>query len=687
MRRTNKDEFSYDFKRSGAFGVFESNGSVPVEYLMTTFSIDEIPHISLARDVSSSLNFDYLIQRDIDQERALSEISRYITSVDDAPQKEIVFLPPLLVSVVETDSSNDLLPYYPDSKLTTEKDEFGDVITREWPGLFKVINFGASTGNEIEFNTVKDGVTKNNIDFGQAKIEINLTKKKIKGGKLVVIDGQHRLFALEHLRTHEYNKVKNIVLPVCLIFSSHSCKSLTISGVTPPTISTFMRSLFVDVNSTVERVSGHFLTLLQDNTLGSIICRDFCNEVLSTPTLGKDALALVEWNTKNHKESLTITRDHTITSIGVINSAFEESFKSQSGIRLIAEVIGLKTTINDFDFGMDEYEQIKSMPKDFPWRDFSLKHKKKLTELVNETITNSLIKIFFETKQFKDSFDLFKVTLDEVIDNVISSRDPLSESAELVKNHLLFNDPISSEEKSAKALLARYKETYSEKRKQVLPSIARKTIFQKSIIESWYKLLEVLIPRGVKVDAITDILITLLEKSLDNNAKLFNLNKSHVQGTIFDGNRIKVTRECKKQLSRLMLSPLSSQDVCDEVIFSVKDVEGIKDTLNKLGVKELSTYYQKMIVEKKNSFVKSYKSNFSIPSFERERLLIEEEKRDIKLKNAKDSASKIEASKDFDALVLEIISEELEFADKSLANSLDQKESEIIYIVNGAEEE
>ncbi|WP_354625261.1 hypothetical protein [Psychromonas sp. MME2] len=687
MRRINKDEYSYDFKRSGAFGVFESNGSVPVEYLMTTFSIDEIPHISLARDVSSSLNFDYLIQRDIDQERALSEISRYITSVDGAPQKEIVFLPPLLVSVVETDSSNDLLPYYPDSKLTTHKDEFGDVITREWPGLFKVTNFGANTGNEIEFNTVVTGKSKANIDFGQAKVEINLTKKKIKGGKLVVIDGQHRLFALEHLRIHEYSKVKNIVLPVCLIFSSHSCKSLTISDATPPTISTFMRSLFVDVNSTVERVSGHFLTLLQDNTLGSIICRDFCNEVLTSTTLGKDALALIEWNTKNHKESLTITRDHTITSIGVINSAFEESFKSQSGIRLIAEVIGLKSTINNFDFGVDEYEQINPMPKDFPWRDFSLQHKKKLTGLVNETITNSLIKIFFETKQYKESFELFKSTLDTVIEKVIASRDPLSESAELVKNHLLFNDPISSEEKSAKALLARYKETYSEKRNKVLPSIARKTIFQKSIIESWYKLLEVLIPRGVQVNKVTDILILLLEKTLEDNAKLFDLNKSHVQGTIFDGNRIKVTRECKKQLSRLMLSFLSAHEVCCEVFNVEGNSEEIVDVLHKLGIKELSTYYQKMIIEKKNSFVKSYKSNFSIPSFERERLLIAEEKRDNNLKNAKDSASKIDASKEFDALVLEILSEELEFADKSLANSLNQKESEIIYIVNGSEEE
>lgn len=134
MRRINADEYQYDFKRSGAFGIFKSNGSTPVEYLMTSFSIDDIPNLSFARDVSSSLNFDYLIQRDIDQERALSDISRYISANDTSRQKEIVFLPPILVSIVETDTHNNLIEYYPDSIFKSDDDGHGDVYIREWPG-------------------------------------------------------------------------------------------------------------------------------------------------------------------------------------------------------------------------------------------------------------------------------------------------------------------------------------------------------------------------------------------------------------------------------------------------------------------------------------------------------------------------------------------------------------------------
>lgn len=312
-------------------------------------------------------------------------------------------------------------------------------------------NYGAKTGNQMSFDSVDSGTINKTIDFGQSKIEINLTKKKVKGGKLVVIDGQHRLYALEHLRVHEYKKVENIVLPVCIIYSPHSCLCFGNEAIMPPSIPSFMRSLFVDVNSTVERVSGHFLILLQDNTLGSIICRDFCNNILSNNKLGTEALALVEWNTKNHKESLTITREHTLTSIGVINSAFEEVFKTQSGIKLISDIIGLNKDSSAFDFGVDEYDQMNVMPKDFPWRDFSLQHKARLTELVNATITNCLVRIFFETKHYKLAFNLFSKELKDVIGAVITNRDPLSDSAEIVRNHLLYNDPISNDEKSARA--------------------------------------------------------------------------------------------------------------------------------------------------------------------------------------------------------------------------------------------
>ncbi|HCD7748935.1 TPA: hypothetical protein ND538_004801, partial [Serratia marcescens] len=143
------------------------------------------------------------------------------------------------------------------------------------------------------------------------------------------IDGQHRLFALNYLRKEHSDKIKNIVVPVCIVYSPYSTL-INSAVVQVPTIPEVLRNLFVDINSTVERVSGHFLTLLSDRTLGSIICREFCKKILSERQ--EYGLGLIEWNTKKHKESLEISRDYTITSIGVINNILEDCFGTRNGI-------------------------------------------------------------------------------------------------------------------------------------------------------------------------------------------------------------------------------------------------------------------------------------------------------------------------------------------------------------------
>jgi hypothetical protein len=114
-RRQAAAPFLYEFEKNGAFGVFKTNGSVPIEYFMTSFKVDELPYLSYAKDVNTELNFDYLIQRDIDEDRAIAEISQYLAAKEGVVQKDIVFLPPLLVAVVSVDHDNCLDDYYPDS--------------------------------------------------------------------------------------------------------------------------------------------------------------------------------------------------------------------------------------------------------------------------------------------------------------------------------------------------------------------------------------------------------------------------------------------------------------------------------------------------------------------------------------------------------------------------------------------
>ncbi|EBD0801579.1 hypothetical protein FHD82_13055, partial [Salmonella enterica] len=395
IRRSTTTGYTYAFEKAGSFGIFSSNGSVPVEYMMTSFSVDDLAQLSYSKDINTDLNFDYLIQRDIDEERARVEISQYISSSEDRVQKDIVFLPPLLVSIVNVDSNNKLIDYYPNCSLNSTDDN-GVIFERVWPGIFKIRNFEIQNGKAISVkyydSEIKDEVI--TVDINQAIININSTREGVAGARLVVIDGQHRLFALNYLRKEHPDKIKNIVVPVCIVYSPYSTL-INSAVVQVPTIPEVLRNLFVDINSTVERVSGHFLTLLSDRTLGSIICREFCKKILSERQ--EYGLGLIEWNTKKHKESLEISRDYTITSIGVINNILEDCFGTRNGIKILTSILGIQESATEFDFSEfendedDEENIVSNIPETFPWSGFLSKHKPILTKLVNETLTKTLV--------------------------------------------------------------------------------------------------------------------------------------------------------------------------------------------------------------------------------------------------------------------------------------------------------
>lgn len=684
-RRLVNDGYNYDFKRTGAFGIFDTDSSVPIEFIMTSFTISELPHLSLARDLYSELNFDYLIQRDIDEERALSEISQYIYAKNNQKQKEVVFLPPLLAVVVNTDSQDNIISTYPDSKYTFQDDQYGGTHTREWPGVFKVENYPAQKGFELNILNSQLDEQKIRVTASQVELSLNLSPRQMDGAKLVVIDGQHRLYALNYLRREHFEKVKNIVLPVCISYSPKSIASFAADNSDIPNMQSVMRKLFVDVNSTVERVSGHFLTLLKDDSLGSIICRDFCNQVLNNPSLAKEGLGLVEWNTKNHKESLNISREHTTTSIGVINSAFEEVFNNNSGVRLINEMLKIDENITCFDFGSDEYDSPKSKPLKFPIESITLKHKSKLTELVSNNFVKHLIEIFFFSESYKVLFTSFKDALCEVLERIIADRRPSADSAYLVINNLIFNDPIDNDQKKAKELRAEFYNVLNKKRKGVVPDILRKAIFQKAIIEAWSKILEVVLASGASAENATSILILALDESVNNSGKNFDFRQPYIQSTIYNSSNIKVTKETRKQLSRLILTTLSSENIKAKISDFVSD--NCTQRLIHLSAVEFSAYVKRMTSDKKKGFEKNYKVNFSVSAFDRERLIQLELERDEKLVNAKTASERNIASEPFDKAVMDALSPELDLALDALQSNFKIKSGSLIFIADEFEDD
>ncbi|MEI7377873.1 hypothetical protein [Dickeya chrysanthemi] len=667
IRRSTTTGYTYAFEKAGSFGIFSSNGSVPVEYMMTSFSVDDLAQLSYSKDINTDLNFDYLIQRDIDEERARVEISQYISSSEDRVQKDIVFLPPLLVSIVNVDSNNKLKDYYPNCSLNSTDDN-GVIFERVWPGIFKIRNFEIQNGKAISVkyydSEIKDEVI--TVDINQAIININSTREGVAGARLVVIDGQHRLFALNYLRKEHPDKIKNIVVPVCIVYSPYSTLiNSTVAQV--PTIPEVLRSLFVDINSTVERVSGHFLTLLSDRTLGSIICREFCKKILSERQ--EYGLGLIEWNTKKHKESLEISRDYTITSIGVINNILEDCFGTRNGIKILTSILGIRESATEFDFSEfesdedDEENIVSNIPETFPWSGFLSKHKPILTKLVNETLTKALVTLFFETKFFADYYDNLRGFFEEQEAQIKSNRSCDSGVFDFAKKHILLNDPETK--KSLPLINVLISELKSRKEK-IVPSLASKSICHKAMVEAWFLLCSKIIAHKKDLKIVDKIIQYCVESAFSPNVQLFNEQRLFIQDTIYINQRIKVTKVARRQIVRLFFSQLLLKANIERLVNDLKIDNELQGVLIKFAKSEVGAYLNQMSKDKTNTFIKTFRSNYNLDDIDRDKLLAAEANRtkEIKQKNAS------EVYTEFDDLVKFYTKEGIVNAYQDLTNCL-----------------
>lgn len=635
--------------------------------MMTSFSVDDLAELSYSKDINTDLNFDYLIQRDIDEERARVEISQYISSSEDRVQKDIVFLPPLLVSIVNVDSNNKLIDYYPNCSLNSTDDN-GVIFERVWPGIFKIRNFEIQNGKAISVkyygSEIKDEVI--TVDINQAIININSTREGVAGARLVVIDGQHRLFALNYLRKEHPDKIKNIVVPVCIVYSPYSTL-INSTVVQVPTIPEVLRNLFVDINSTVERVSGHFLTLLSDRTLGSIICREFCKKILSERQ--EYGLGLIEWNTKKHKESLEISRDYTITSIGVINNILEDCFGTRNGIKILTSILGIQESATEFDFSEfeddedDEDNIVSNIPETFPWSGFLSKHKPILTKLVNETLTKTLVTLFFETKCFADYYDNLRGFFEEQEAKIKSNRSCDSGVFYFAKKHILLNDP---ETKKSLPLINELISELKSRKEKIVPSLASKSICHKAMVEAWFLLCSKIIAHKKDLKIVDKIIQYCVESAFSPNVQLFNEQRLFIQDTIYINQRIKVTKVARRQIVRLFFSQLLLKANIERLVNDLKIDNELQDVLINFAKSEVGAYLNQMSKDKTNTFIKTFRSNYNLDDIDRDKLLAAEANRtkEIKQKNAS------EVYTEFDDLVKFYTKEGIVNAYQDLTNCL-----------------
>ncbi|HIE00659.1 MAG TPA: hypothetical protein EYP59_10280 [Thiotrichaceae bacterium] len=675
------EEQIYNLERIGSFGKFYTGESFPIEYIMTTFASAELSELTFARDIRpDKIDFELLMQRDIDEERVRLEMEPYLNPSDEnfTPaeiRSRSVFFPPLLAAIVPT-KGKAMEAYYTDENNDITLTQNKEHVIREWPGLFKLTYFSSSNPHayRLQMNTRKDEqTTEIGVQREPVQLEIRIAKGNEYGAKLVIIDGQHRLFTIKQVYNKHPELLDDLGVPVCILFAPNATvqKNREYGPYRVPTVPEVFRHLFVDVNNTAKQVGGHFNILLSDDTIGSLACRKFCDYVFNNQ--GPEGLATLEWNTKIQRDSAKITRTYSITSIGIIDKALDESVRNRK--LLFKYLLNLDDVKNKLYPNGDDDEIAPDSPP-VKWNKFSLSQKNILEAQVKKYLIPCLDSIFFGTHEFIAVFEIFCNELNQ-LKSLAESEQPDALEARQVINQILDYMPIGEGKsyEGARIICRNFEsKVKKEKNRQTSPMI-QYALFQRALFEAWAQMLD--IARGIIDDPrnATKGFVKLLDLALQEKGQFFMFDQLYMQHTVFSGTQIIVRQETRKILTQLLIAhltnPFHSQQVCSEMGVADDNFARLVLKLQEKGraaASEFPKYYE---MARKKTFKINYRVYLSINGEERAELAEAEEEQKRHLQEVKEGIrAKIEVSDKFDRLVDKHVKADVELATETLKNNL-----------------
>lgn len=664
---------AFTFEKQGSFGSFVSGASVPIDYLMTSFEVFDLQHLCLAKKVRpEKIDFELLMQRDINEERVEREIVRYLNPL--ATQQEIrsrpIFFPPLLVAVIPVRGRN-MEMQYPDENVIAETDteSKSQLVIRNWGGLLRL-----SFLRDEEGGTYSLKARENDKDV-EARVLLSPVKLEIReasdygedhGVRLVVIDGQHRLLALQKVATQHADLLRRLVIPVCIVISPFSTQARQIEsgvGVELPTVPQVFRSLFVDVNKTAEVVGGHFTILLSEGSIGDLVCRVFCEEVLAK--YGETGLATVEWNIRSRKESTRIQREYSITSIGVLELALRKSLGARDRRGLLKHVLQLGAVEPDL---YPEGAEV-DFPRPVDWEKFSLPQKTILERQIREHLVKAcLVPLFFESKELRTAFEIFEVAVKEYR-KATAEQNEGYEKMQAVLNQVLEYDPISDND--AQLQYSRFEGSIKSERESEVNQMVRFAIFQRGMIEAWAQLVDSLREAAVTTSDATQGFIHLVDESLSRKRNIFGSKRRYMQHAVFSLGQIRPIESVRIALCNLLLAGLGNVKVARAVAKATGlggDFEALLVQMGNDAAARFAAHYK---TERMSTFKASFPTDFSIPAEDREELerLKEEYEHQKQLVREK-KLRKSDMSDRFDKKVEALVTTDVELALQELRDSL-----------------
>lgn len=311
----------------GVLGTFKvPHADLTVEYILTYASLDGTPNNRLldllvpVREVFSikDLDFDHLLQRDLDDYRVSEEMVPYL--LGKMPSGETFsdprFFPPIVAIIVPTNgkSMNEL---YPKCKKDKEKDQGVQLRIFDYDGVFSVKREAKNIDTKDE-------------ELAQSPVDLCINPTN---AKLVIVDGQHRAMAMLAAYRSVQNKwngnefkylydeidldisiLDQIHLPVCIAYFPELTSD--IQKEVGRDLTTACRKIFLDVNKNARQPSQAREILLNDTDLVACFTRHLFNMVKKNAETNMLQLHHTEYD--NPHNQISVTRPFALTNVRTI---------------------------------------------------------------------------------------------------------------------------------------------------------------------------------------------------------------------------------------------------------------------------------------------------------------------------------------------------------------------------------
>lgn len=600
-------------KITGYLGSFNTNESYNVNYMMSGLSPKEFKLLDIASEAFKfdQVDFEEMVQRDVDSVRVQEElIDQYLK----CGKNRALFFPPIIVSVIAF--GKDEKPIHQFNNIYEERN--GKKILKRWDDFFAIeaIISEKDTGAYIKD---KDGI---DLPIHSYASKILYDDKKV---KLVVIDGQHRFFALRSLAKKQPDIIKDIYLPICIVFSPDAMSS---NGGQDVMVN--LRNMFVTINNKAKEVSGHFLDLLNDHSIASFCVRELANTWKETAFDSLSSkLQFMEWNQRSKSKSNQINKQHSITTISILAEVLRNNVFGNKKESKTYNLLNLGSKKKELE--KDSYSTSVDYISE---SEFDVDQSKCIRDLVKDNVVPCLNCLLMEPSVYKhiqdsylDGLKLLNSNVDKGLDGWLTLKGLLSEFKET--NKLSPEPAVLAEKEFNKSIdIDRGIEIY------------RKNVFQQAYIRVWAQVSDYLVSEyEISPLVVAKCIVCSFEELVfDYRKSLFEKDQPYTALVLYErSGKPNVTVRGKHFWTEILMSFFSHQNTSGKFIELLKDQVGEKLSLsqyecikNKLvdwGVNSFKNYCDELLDRFEKDFIVNWKIKEFPKSFKDrlEKLLTEED--------------------------------------------------------------